>query len=361
MTQSLSLARILFGALSVLFMMAYMLSYPVGSVTMRLITGVCLGGSCALLLLGIETFFKRFNLRSFNVAIVGLFFGYLMGLALTLVFNAVVQMSFFASQSPAPIVDILRMVFFLVGCYLGTILTVRFSEELHISIPFIRFTQSTHAKKDLILDLNALCDPRLGDFLSSGLLNHSVILPKFLIKELQQLAENNDEQMKPRVRKGLEMVKKLEGMKNLGLRISETDFFEIKDMSQKITRLARLNNANILTSETGRTQTLQADDTLFINLNQLSTLLKPLAPPGETISIKVQRYGKEPRQGVGYLEDGTMVVINNGGDFIGEQIDTQVISVKQTSAGRIIFTNAIDAYATNDSPHLESVPAYDHD
>lgn len=363
MTQSLTFTRILFGALSVVFMITYMISYPVGSTSMKIMTGACLGGSFTLLLIGIDTFFRKFNLKNFNIAIVGIFLGYLMGQALVLTFNAIIQIASTSGSLSVAAVDIIRIALFMIGCYLGTILTIRFSEEIYLSIPFIRFNQSTHNKKDLLLDYNAVCDTRIVDFLASGILNNSVILPKLIVKELHRQAEGADESTKSRVRKGLEVIKKLEAMKALGLRYNESDFSEITDVAQKITRLARVSNANILTSDANRTQPLQSDDTLFVNINTLSNLLKPVTPPGETISIKVQRYGKEPKQGVGYLDDGTMVVINNGGDYIGEQIDTQVISVKQTSAGRIIFTNAMveeHSYSQVGSSY-ENPGLYDHE
>lgn len=363
MTQSLTFTRVLFGALSVIFMITYMISYPVGSTSMKILTGACLGGSFTLLLIGIDTFFRKFNLKNFNVAILGLFLGYLMGQALVITFNAVIDIASTTGSLSTAAIDVIRIALFLVGCYLGTILTIRYSEEVYLSIPFVRFNQSTHNKKDLILDFNVICDSRIVDFLSSGILNSGVILPKVVVKELHKQAEGADEATKSRVRKGLEVVKKLEAMKNLGIRHNESDFADVSDISQKVARLARVCNANILTSDNNRTQPLQADDTLYVNLNTLSNLLKPVTPPGETISIKVQRYGKEPKQGVGYLDDGTMVVINNGGDYIGEQIETQVISVKQTSAGRIIFTNAMveeHSYSPACSAY-DSEGAYDND
>ncbi len=363
MTQSLTFTRILFGALSMLFMVTYMISYPVGSTSMKILTGACLGGSFTLFLIGVDTFFRKFNLRTFNIAIFGLFLGYMMGQALSLIFDTIVNMGSSTNPISSATIDIIKIGFFLLGCYLGTILTLRFSDEIHLSIPFVRFTQSTYNKKDLICDYNAICDPRLADFLATGVLNSSVILPKFLIKELNRQAESSDETTKARVRKGLEVIKKLESMKALGLRYNDSDFPELGDVSHKVTRLARVTNSNILTSDANRTQQLQADDTLYININNLSNLLKPVTPPGESLVIKVQRYGKEPKQGVGYLDDGTMVVINNGGDFIGEQIETQVISVKQTSAGRIIFTNALvddHSYSSLGSSY-ETTHSYDHE
>ncbi len=340
--------RILFTILSLFFMTTYMLTYPVGSLSMKILSGVCLGASFSLILIGIEMFLKRCSLRLFNVATVGLFSGYLLGRAFTLIFDTLIKATSLSITLNEPVVDVLKISLYLVALYLGTLLAFRFSDELHITIPFIKFSNSIHRKKDLLLDTAVLEDPRLIDFCSQGILNNQIVVPKFLVKELQAT---------PELRKSLEVLKKLEGMPSLNLRYSETDFSDTKLLSQKMLRLAKHLEANILTADPTKAHTPPSDEILFINFCALSNSLKPLTPPGETITIKIQRYGKEPKQGVGYLEDGTMVVVNNGGEYIGEVIDTQVISVKQTSAGRIIFTNAL----VEETSHLfEQEAVYDH-
>ena len=134
----------------------------------------------------------------------------------------------------------------------------------------------------------------------------------------------------------------MEQLGHLGLRFNDTDFPEVKDTTSKFIRLARLIDGNILTADISRVQMASIEGVQIINLHSLSNALKPLMETGEMIKIKVQRYGKEPRQGVGYLDDGTMVVINGGGNFIGDVIDAQVLSVKHTSSGRMIFCNAFE-------------------
>ena len=151
-----------------------------------------------------------------------------------------------------------------------------------------------------------------------------------------------DDQTKIKAKRCIETLKKLEDIPTLELRYNDTDFPEIKDQTSKLFRLARLLDANILTADISRVQSASIEGIKIINLHTLSNALKPLMQAGEQIKIKIQRYGKEPRQGVGYLEDGTMVVVNGGGDFIGETIDAQVLSVKHTSSGRMIFCNAFD-------------------
>jgi uncharacterized protein YacL len=354
---SIIFSRILFAILSLFFMTTYMMSHQNYSFEMQLLMGVCLGGTFTLLLFGFEFLFKRCSLRIFNIATIGLFSGYFLGKVLVLVFNTVIDTTSLITTLNPPVVELLRICLYLTSLYLGTLLAFRFSDEFHLSIPFIKFSHTVHKKKDLLLDLAVLSDSRIIDFCSHGILNNQLVVPKFLVKELKANLESLDEGIKSKAKKSLDILKKLETMPSLNPRLNETDFPEVKELTQKMIKLARHLEANILTADASRTHTPASDEILFINFYALSNSLKPLTPPGETITIKIQRYGKEPKQGVGYLEDGTMVVVNNGGDYIGEVIDTQVISVKQTSAGRIIFTNAL----IDENAHLfEQEPAYDH-
>lgn len=221
-------------------------------------------------------------------------------------------------------------------------MTLRAADELYVSIPFIKLAPTTEKKKDLLVDLSALSDPRLIDLAASGLLDHQLIIPRFMIKELYAQSEMGDETLKGRARRSLDVLKKLEGFPSLELRYNDTDFPDVKELSGKFIRLARLLDANILNADMSRIQTATVEGIRIINIHALSNALKPLTQSGELIKIKIQRYGKEPRQGVGYLEDGTMVVVNGAGSYIGETIAAQVLSVKHTSSGRLIFCNALD-------------------
>lgn len=302
--------------------------------------GVFLGSLLGIALIGFDFLFRKFNLRSFNIATLGLFLGYLMGQALVLIFNVVIDIGSFAIQPHT--LEIGKISLFLFGTYLGTIMTLKTSDELYVTIPFVRLAPTTHKKKDLILDMSVLADSRLLDLINTGLLDRQVIVPRFLIKESHTQSEIGDEASRSRSKKVLDTVKKLELQSGLDLRLSETDFPDIKDVQGKLIRLARLLDANILSGDISKIQTSSLEGIKVINLHTLSNALKPLNQTGEYIKIKVQRYGKEPRQGIGYLEDGTMVVINGGGKHLGEVIDTRVLSVKHTSSGRMIFCNACD-------------------
>lgn len=351
MNLALAFTRTLFFILSIFFMITYMISGPEGYTGGNFAIGLGMGIALGCLFVGFDLLFKRFNLRAFNVAIIGLFVGYLMGQALVIVLSAILQISAASVHLSPQLLEVIQIALFLFGIYLGTLMTIRGADELSVSIPFIRLSHTAQKKKDLILDASVLADPRILDLAGSGIVDHHLILPRFLLKELYVLSESQEESMRNRAKRSLEIVKKLEALPDLGLKYNDTDFPEVKDQMNKLIRLARLLDSNIMTADISRVQMAAIEGVRVINLHTLSNALKPLMQTGEHIKIKIQRYGKEPRQGVGYLEDGTMVVVNGGGDYLGETIDAKVLSVKHTTSGRMIFCNAPD--------EEEGYPAYD--
>ncbi len=354
MNIALAFTRLFFFILSIFFITTYMISGPSGFTLENLLIGAGLGSLLGLLLFGFDILFKRFNLRSFNIAIVGLFIGYLMGEALVLMLSAVLDISSASIHLDARSLEVIKIALFLFGTYLGTLMTLRASDELYVSIPFVKFTPIAQKKKDLIIDASVLADARIIDLAASGMIDHHLVLPRFLLKELYAQAEVSDELTRNKAKRSLEVVKKLEQLPGLEMRFNDTDFPEVSDPMNKLIRLARLLDGNILTADISRVQISAIEGVRIINIHALSNALKPLMQAGEKIKIKIQRYGKEPRQGVGYLEDGTMVVVNGGGAFIGDTIDALVLSVKHTTSGRMIFCNALDEEG-------EFHPPYDSD
>lgn len=328
--------------LSILFMTTFMMSVPIDShlqkVGLGLGCGLCLGG----LLIGFDMYIRKFNLRAFNVAILGIFIGFLMGQALILIFNSILDATQLRQALSLSAIDLIKTGLILFGTYLGSVMTLRAADEIYVSIPFVKFTSVAQKKKDLLIDASILSDARIIDVAATGLLDNQLIIPRFMIKELYTQAETSDELTKAKARRCLETIKKLESIPNLEMRINETDFQDIKEPFSKLIRLSRLLDANLLTADVSRIQMATIEGIRIINIHTLSHALKPFMQTGEYIKIKIQRYGKEPRQGVGYLDDGTMVVVNGGGDYIGDTIDTQVLSVKHTSSGRMIFCNALE-------------------
>jgi len=338
MSISLSLIQTLFSVICILFSVTFTTHYFEGgfnwiNAAVGLLGGCILSGA----LIGVDFLFKRFNLRSFNTAILGLFFGYLMAQAILFILGGIMSWEISSSDFMP-----LRFATYLICAYVGMVMTMQGAEEIRVSIPFVEFKQMSHKKKDILVDLSILCDPRIIDLASSGLLDHHLIIPRFAVKELYAQAETGDEMTKAKARRSLELIKKLESLPSLDLRYVDTDFPEIKDSMMKLIRLARFMDTHIITSDINRIQQASIEGVRIINIHMLSNALKPITQAGESINIKIQRYGREARQGVGYLEDGTMVVVNGGAEFIGETIKAYVLSVKHTSSGRMIFCNAAE-------------------
>lgn len=338
MNISLAFIRVFFTLLSMLFVTIY--ATHTYQTLQGTLLGLLAGFVFGLFLITLDIFFKKFNLRSFNISLLGLFFGYLMGEALVLILHSIIKISSIGSFAEGTsLTEIIEIALFLFGIYLGLILTLRASDELYISIPFVKFTPLKQKKKDLIIDTSALADTRIIDLSLSGLLDQHIVIPRFVVRDLYSMNESSDENLKSKAKRSLDSLKKLEEYSQLGVRYNDTDFPEVKEIHAKLIRLARLIDANIITADISRVETASIEGVKIINLHTLSNALKPLTQTGEIIQIKVQRLGKEPNQGVGYLEDGTMVVVNGGGDHIGETIEVNVLSVKHTSSGRMIFCN----------------------
>lgn len=343
---SLGFVRIFFLLISVLVMSFFRVHLVPQSGLLGGLIGTGLGILFASFLIAFDHYAKKFSLRTLNNLTLGLFVGLLLGLALNMIFEQLLSIGF-SSTSDAPSSDLLKMVrvsIFLFSTFLGTMMVIRSTDELHLSIPYIRLTAANDKRQDLILDSTALADPRLVDLCSTGIFDHRLILPRFLLRDLHLQSEHSDESIRYRAKKAIDIAKKLEEIPTLGLRIQQTDFSETKDFNTKLQKLARSLGASILCSDQSKILLpTQQDGIFYVNLCSLAQALKPLMQTGETLRIKIQRFGKEPLQGVGYLDDGTMVVVNGGGTYVGEVIQAQVLSVKHTQSGRMIFCNTLEA------------------
>ena len=341
MNRQLLLIRIIFLVVCTILLTTYTAGISgegasFATTTIGAVSGLLFG----VFLIGLESLLKEVNLRTFNIAVLGIFCGYLMGEAVGLILDAVLRGHVLVLSGEY--VALLKMCVFLFTIYFGMAMAFRSAEELHVSLPFIKLESTNKKKKDIILDSSTLLDTRIVDLATSGLLDNHLIIPRFILKELHVHNESGDESSKIKARRCLDAIRKLENIPGLNLRYVETDFPDLKDSTAKLARLARIMDATIMTADLNRAHSSPADGTRMVNLNILSNALK--APPqnGEFLNIKIQRYGKDPRQGVGYLEDGTMVVVNGGADFLGNTIKAQIVSVKSTLSGRMIFCNAVE-------------------
>lgn len=341
MTSSITFIRLLFIILSTLFATIYTTSnfYSGISVT-NVALGVTYGLAFSLFLILSEIFLRKVTVKSLFVSITGLFIGSLLGYALLSFVDNLIDLS--SLNLTEETLGLTKIVLFLVTTYASMIACAIGAEEFYLSIPFFRFQSMNLKRKDLILDPSILLDPRILDLVASGIVDTHLVLPRFVVKELMDQAESTDENVRFKAKRALETIKKIENHTDLQLRIDETDFSEIKEIFAKLIKLARTLDANILAADLNRIQQSNVEGIKIINIHLLANALKPITQSGELIEIKIQRVGKDPLQGVGYLEDGTMVVVNGGADFLLETVKAKVLSVKHTSSGRLIFCNVAE-------------------
>jgi len=335
--------RAFYAMICLLIFTTYAVTLLPGGISPINITAGVIGGLLfSLALLGLEFSLKGTNLRSFNSLALGLFCGCIMSQAVLFLLNsAFSQIGHFLLPE---VHAALQIAVLLASTYFAVILTLGASEEFYLAIPFVKLNAVSQKKRDFLVDISVLLDTRIIDLANSSLLDGHLIVPRFIVKELQSMSEHGDEGEKARARKGLESIKKLENLPSLELQFCDTDFPEYKDLSVKLYKLAAYLNANVITADSRLQQGANPNETKTVNINALANALKPITQNGEYLTIKIQRYGKEPRQGIGYLDDGTMVVVNGGAEYIGDTIKAQVLSAKHTSSGRMIFCNTIEEY-----------------
>jgi uncharacterized protein YacL len=188
-----------------------------------------------------------------------------------------------------------------------------------------------------VLDTSVIIDGRIADVIEAGFLEGTFIIAQFILQELQYIADSPDPMRRSRGRRGLDVLHRIQKMSNIKVRIVEEDFPKIKEVDAKLISLARLLNGKIITNDFNLNKVAQLQGVVVLNINELANVLKPVVLPGETLGLFIVKEGKEYNQGVAYLDDGTMVVIENSRKLIGKNVDVVVTSVLQTTAGRMIF------------------------
>jgi len=292
--------------------------------------GILLGGVAALVLIIVEIGLRKISVSGLSSVVFGLIFGLIMA---KLVGDAINL-----AHLEAETLVIVRSILTLLFCYLGMVMALRGKDEFNIIIPYVRLRRQDQADEVALLDTSVIIDGRIVDICKTKFLAGKVIIPKFVLKELQQIADSTDPIKRQRGRRGLEMLHTLQKEAGLDVAIHEEDFPEIQEVDAKLVRLAKLLEAKILTVDFNLNRVASIQGIKVLNINELANALKPVVFPGEEMQIKLIKEGKEHNQAVGYLDDGTMVVVEEARRFIGGEVKVLVTSVLQTQAGRMIFT-----------------------
>ncbi|MBI4734339.1 MAG: TRAM domain-containing protein [Rubrobacteridae bacterium] len=241
---------------------------------------------------------------------------------------------------------------FAIFGYLGVRIALRKREDMHVFMKNMAegrgMNSGGSAKFDFgaskLLDTSVIIDGRIADVAKTGFLEGTLTVPRFVLRELQMVADSEDSLKRNRGRRGLDILKTLQNEPNLKLEILERDFPDLADVDAKLVRLGGETKSAVLTNDYNLNKVAELQGVQVLNLNDLANALKPVVLPGEEMLVGIIREGKEAGQGVGYLDDGTMVVVDGGGVNVGREVDIMVTSVLQTPAGRMIFGRMKDLH-----------------
>jgi uncharacterized protein YacL len=300
--------------------------------------GMVIGFGFGWLMIAVDEMLKGFSLRAFSATTFGLLLG--------IVVAQLVDRSGLFEKVDEGTRLLVRICLFLGFSYIGIVLAMRSNkEDFSLIIPYVRFAPRNEPDNLLLLDTSVIIDGRIADLIEANFLEGRIVVPRFVLKELQQVADSNDAIKRARGRRGLEMLNRLQRNTRSEVRIHDGDFPEEKEVDTKLIRLARNLSAKLLTNDSNLGKIAELQKISVLNLHELAKSLKAILLPGEVLSLKIVRDGKDKGQGVGYLPDGTMVVVNNGHGHIGQQVDVQVQSLLQTGAGVIVFAEVRQALA----------------
>lgn len=227
------------------------------------------------------------------------------------------------------------IVTFILG-YLGLVLGSKKSEDFSFSRS--TFSGDEKAPDYRILDTSVIIDGRMADICDTGFIEGILVVPRFVLDELQLIADSSDHMKRSRGRRGLDILNRMQKSDGIKIEIVDIDFPKIKGVDSKLVALAKEKEGKIVTNDYNLNKVAELQGIKILNINDLANALKPLVLPGEVMTVKVIKDGKEAGQGLAYLDDGTMVVVDNGTKYIGKSVEVVVTSVLQTSAGRMIFS-----------------------
>ncbi len=293
------------------------------------VLGAIIGCLAAVLLIAGEIFMRKISIRNLSAGLFGLVFGIFMSWILSTVIKLIpMNQEIYLS---------IQMILTLVFCYLGMAIGLRGKDEFSLIIPYIKFERRDQAEQLVILDTSVIIDGRVADICQTKFISGRLVIPRFVLKELQQVADSQDTLKRNRGRRGLDILNKVQKSTFIDVMIAEEDFPELTEVDAKLIKLAKVLSGSILTNDYNLNKIAELQQVTVLNINDLANALKPVVLPGELLQVRITKEGKEYNQGVAYLDDGTMIVVDNARYLIGQSLKVIVTSVLQTSAGRMIF------------------------
>lgn len=299
-----------------------------------------------LLIVSIDTVIRNKEITTISA----IYFGLLLGLFLGSIFSTILDPFLFEWESNKPNPDFAQRVIlqrnllraFVTGIciYICVSTLLQTKDEFRFIIPYIEFSKQTKGSKPYILDTSAIIDGRIADLCETRILDNKLIVPRFVLQELHTLSDSSDKLKRNRGRRGLDILKTLQSNTKVELLVHENEPAAMRGINQvdeKLVILAKSIGGKIVTNDFNLNKIAQLQGVDVVNLNEVSNALKPVVLPGEHFLIKITKQGDQMGQGVGYLEDGTMVVVDQGRQHLGQDTSVLVTSVLQTPSGRMVF------------------------
>lgn len=298
----------------------------------------------ALLFVGIDILSPRRKLAVFSGAILGLMVGVSIAYAMSFVVNLVVDQipidtSHFNIARHDMLVRFLNVAVGTVCCYFAISFILQTRDDFRFIIPYVEFSRQQKGPRAMLLDTSVLIDGRIVDIASTGLIESPLLVPSFVVDELQAVADSSDKLKRARGRRGLDMLAKLRANKALDVKFYQDSHIQDAKapVDQKLIRLATELNGRVVTTDYNLNKVAQLGGVDVVNINDLAAAMKAIVLPGEKMTVRIMRIGEEPGQGVGYLDDGTMVVVEQARQRLNDEVEFIVSRALQTSAGRMIF------------------------
>ncbi len=287
------------------------------------------------LLLGLAIIFFELRLEQISLKrLIGAAFGSVLGIFGAFLMSLVLG----ASGTGHANVPFVQVSVLLLMTYVGLVVGAKKGDMLNLAALGGIFGGEKSAKKTFkILDTSVIIDGRIADIAETGFLDGVLVIPQFVLRELQLVADSADSMKRNRGRRGLDILQRIQKMAHLNVQIVEDDFPHVRDVDMKLIELAKVYDCKIVTNDFNLNKVAQLHGVEVLNINELANSLKPIVLPGETMRVFILKEGKEYNQGVAYLDDGTMVVVDNAKKMISKTIDISVTSVLQTTAGKMIF------------------------
>jgi uncharacterized protein YacL len=293
----------------------------------------------ASLLVVVDIFLPRKSLAALSGAFLGLVVGMVFAYGVGLIVDLMIEI-YFRGLEDAALIGAIKLMIGVICCYLSISFILQTKDDIRFVVPYVEFARQSRGARPLILDTSVIIDGRIADICDTRIIDSPIFIPRFVLQELQAIADSADKLKRNRGRRGLDMLNKLQTNEKIEIRISDTrlpSVDEAGDVDQKLVALAKKLDGRVVTNDYNLNKIAQIRGVDVININDLANAMKPVVIPGESMAVRIIKPGEEPGQGVGYLEDGTMIVVENARDKVNEEVSLTVTSVLQTSAGRMIF------------------------